>query len=113
MLATGEAEATAMTKRAEAFAQYNQAAVLQMLVEILPQVAREVAAPMGAIDKLTVVSTDGAGHLPRQVTDNIVQTMELLKNATGVDLQTLVDRFAGRGEEQEPPAPKVVPPASS
>lgn len=93
-LATGQAEATAMEKKAEAFAQYGQAAVLQMLVEILPQVAREVAAPMAAIDKLTVISTDGAAELPKQVTGNIVQTLELLKNATGVDLQALVDRYA-------------------
>lgn len=95
ILATGQAEAEAMEKRAAAFANYNQAAVLQMLVEVLPQVAREVAAPMAAIDKLTVVSTDGAGALPRQVTDNLVQTMELLKNTTGLDLESMVQRFAG------------------
>lgn len=65
ILATGQAEAEAMEKRAAAFAKYNEAAVLQMLVEVLPQVAREVAAPMAAIDKLTVASTDGAGALPR------------------------------------------------
>jgi flotillin len=94
ILATGQAEAEAMEKRAAAFAKYNEAAVLQMLVEVLPQVAREVAAPMAAIDKLTVVSTDGAGALPKQVTANLVQTMELLKNTTGVDLQALVGRYA-------------------
>lgn len=100
-LATGEAEATAMSKRADAFAQYNEAAVLQMLVEILPQVAREVAAPMGSIDKLTVVSTDGAGQLPKQVTDNVVQTLELLRNTTGVDLESLVKKYAAGAGEPE------------
>jgi flotillin len=95
ILATGEAEAEAMDKRAAAFSNYNQAAVLQMLVEVLPLVAREVAAPMAAIDKLTVVSTDGAAAIPKQVTDNLVQTMELLKNTTGVDLESIVQRFAG------------------
>ena len=100
-LATGEAEATAMSKRADAFAQYNEAAVLQMLVEILPQVAREVAAPMASIDKLTVVSTDGAAQLPKQVTDNVVQTLELLRNTTGVDLESLVKKYAvGAGEPE-------------
>ena len=77
-----------MEKRAAAFAQYNEAAVLQMLVEVLPQVAREVAAPMAAIDKLTVVSTDGAGALPKQVTNNLVQTMELLKQRQVCPRQT-------------------------
>ena len=45
-LAVGQAEAGAMDKRAEAFANYNDAAVLQMLIEVLPQIAKEVAAPM-------------------------------------------------------------------
>jgi flotillin len=97
ILATGEAEAEAMNKRAEAFARYNDAAVLQMLVEVLPKVAREVAAPMASIDRLTVISSDGAGQLPRQVTDNIVQTMELLKNTTGVDLESLLSGYLTRG----------------
>nr|WP_253945405.1 SPFH domain-containing protein [Nocardioides sp. zg-DK7169] len=91
-LAIGQAEAEAMDRRAEAFAHYNDAAVLQMLIEVLPQVAREVAAPIGAIDQLTVVSTDGAAALPRQVTDNVVQTMSMLKTSTGLDFEALIKR---------------------
>ena len=94
ILAKGQAEAEAMDKRAEAFAHYNEAAVLQMLVEVLPQVAEKVAAPMASIDKLTVVSTDGAGAVPKQVTSNVVETMELIKNTTGVDLSKLVARYS-------------------
>ena len=99
ILATGEAEAEAMNKRADAYARYSEAAVLEMLVKVLPQVAREVAAPMANIDKLTVVSTDGAGALPKQVNDNVVQTIELLKNTTGVDLANLLERFSGKTDE--------------
>lgn len=104
--AKGQAEADAMDKRAAAFAAYNDAAVLQMLIEVLPQVAREVAAPMGTIDKLTVVSTDGAGAMPKQVTNGVVQTLEMLKNTTGVDLETLVRRYTER--DPEAPAPVTV-----
>jgi flotillin len=93
ILATGQAEAEAMEKKAEAFAHYGEAAVLQMLVEVLPKMAKEVAAPLGAIDKLTVISTDGASQVPKQVTNGIVQTMELLQNTTGVDLQNLMKRY--------------------
>ena len=85
-----------MNKRAEAFAHYNEAAVLQMLIEVLPQIAKEVAAPISAIDQLTVISTDGAGALPRQVTDNVAQTLQMLKSATGLDLEALVERSAGK-----------------
>ncbi len=89
-LAVGQAEAAAMDKRADAFAHYNDAAVLQMLIEVLPQVAKEVAAPMSAIDNLTVLSTDGAGALPKQVVENVAQTLQMLKTATGVDLQSML-----------------------
>ncbi|TIC82848.1 flotillin family protein [Nocardioides sp. GY 10127] len=94
--AVGQAEAEAMDKRAQAFADYNDAAVLQMLVEMLPQLAREVSAPMAAIDELTVLSTDGASALPRQVATNVAETMELLKSATGLDIQALIQSAAGK-----------------
>ena len=92
ILAVGNAQAEAMDKRAAAFTHYNDAAVLQMLIEVLPQIAKEVAAPISAIDQLTVISTDGAGALPRQVTDNMVQTMSMLKASTGLDLENLIQR---------------------
>ena len=94
-LAVGQAEAEAMDKRADAFAHYNDAAVLQMLIEVLPQIAREVAAPMAAIDQLTVISSDGAGALPRQVNDNVVQTLNMLKTSTGLDLEALIKKSVG------------------
>ena len=93
-LAAGQAEAEAMDKKAAAFAGYNEAAVLQMLIEVLPQVAAEVARADGHIDKLTVISTDGAGELPKQVTDNVVQTMEMLKTTTGLDVESLIQKYS-------------------
>ncbi|MGG5260632.1 flotillin family protein [Phycicoccus avicenniae] len=95
ILNTGAAEAEAMNKRADAFARYNEAAVLQMLVEVLPQVARELAAPMASIDQLTVLSTDGAAALPKQVTDNLTQTMAMVKSTTGIDVQSLLQKYTG------------------
>ncbi len=96
-LAVGQAEAEAMDKRAEAFAHYNDAAVLQMLIEVLPQIAKEVAAPIGAIDKLTVLSTDGAGAVPKQVIDNVTQTLSMLKTTTGIDLESMLHKAVERG----------------
>ncbi|WP_110205059.1 flotillin family protein [Nocardioides daejeonensis] len=113
ILATGEAEAEAMNKKAEAYKEYNDAAVLEMLVQILPQMAAEVARPMAGIDKLTVVSTDGAGQLPKQVTSNMVETMELLKNTTGVDLANLLHKFAGEGINERTLATSPAPAAEA
>ncbi|MEU5820911.1 SPFH domain-containing protein [Streptomyces sp. NPDC047803] len=104
--ARGSAEAEAMQKKADAFAQYGDAAVLQMLVEVLPQVVAKAAEPMSAIDKMTVISTDGASQLSRTVTDNVAQGMELLSSTTGVDLAALLQNLKGA-------VPKPVAPAAS
>ncbi|MDP9416332.1 MAG: flotillin family protein, partial [Actinomycetota bacterium] len=109
LAATGAAEAAAMEQKAEAFANYNDAAVLQMLVGILPELAKQISAPMAAIDNLTVVSTDGASQLPRQVTSNLVETMEMLRATTGLDLQQLMQKVANRDGRRAPGAPAVRP----
>ncbi|GGT26192.1 flotillin [Streptomyces atratus] len=93
--AKGAAEAEAMQKKADAFAQYGDAAVLQMLVEVLPHVVAKASEPLSAIDKLTVISTDGASQLSRTVTDNVAQGMELLSSTTGVDLAALLKNLKG------------------
>ncbi|GGX46655.1 flotillin family protein [Streptomyces chryseus] len=100
--AKGSAEAEAMRKKADAFAQYGDAAVLQMLVEVLPQVVAKAAEPMSAIDKLTVISTDGASQLSRTVTDNVAQGMEMLSSTTGVDLAELLKGITQRGGKPAP-----------
>ncbi|MET9358986.1 SPFH domain-containing protein [Streptomyces sp. NPDC006617] len=88
--AKGAAEAEAMEKKADAFDRYGDAAVLQMLVEVLPQVVAKAAEPLAAVDKMTVISTDGASRLTRTVADNVAQGMELLGSTTGVDLASLL-----------------------
>ncbi|MGW7225570.1 flotillin family protein [Streptomyces cyaneofuscatus] len=94
--AKGAAEAEAMQKKADAFAQYGDAAVLQMLVEVLPQVVAKASEPLSAIDKMTVISTDGASQLARTVTDNVSQGMELLSSTTGVDVAQLLQNLKSR-----------------
>ncbi|MFE7750065.1 flotillin family protein [Streptomyces sp. NPDC057428] len=105
--AKGAAEAEAMQKKADAFKQYGDAAVLQMLVEVLPQVVAKAAEPLSAIDKMTVISTDGASQLSRTVTDNVAQGIELLNSTTGVDLGALLKNLQAKTAGTAPPA--VVP----
>ncbi|MFI6079510.1 flotillin family protein [Streptomyces sp. NPDC051217] len=100
--ARGTAEAGAMQKKADAFAQYGDAAVLQMLVEVLPAVVGKAAEPLSAIDKLTVISTDGASRLSRTVTDNVAQGMELLTSTTGVDIAEVLKSLSARTGSGEP-----------
>lgn len=109
--AKGAAEAEAMQKKADAFAQYGDAAVLQMLVEVLPSVVAKASEPLSAIDKMTVISTDGASQLARTVTDNVSQGMELLSSTTGVDLASLLENLKNRTTTV--PAPATTPDESA
>ncbi|MGX5210886.1 flotillin family protein [Streptomyces violaceus] len=100
--AKGEAEAEAMRKKADAFSQYGDAAVLQMLVEVLPQVVAKASEPLSAVDKMTVISTDGASQLSRTVADNVAQGVELLSSTTGVDLAELLKGITQRNGDVQP-----------
>ncbi|HLN75968.1 MAG TPA: SPFH domain-containing protein [Nocardioidaceae bacterium] len=88
--AKGSAEAEALEAKAEAYTKFNEAAVLEMLVKVLPEVAHELAAPMGNIDKLTVVSTDGASQLPKQLVGNLSQVIDMVSATTGLDVAKLM-----------------------
>lgn len=95
ILARGDAEATAMRKKADAYEQYGQAAILDLIADMLPKLVREASAPLSNIDKLTVISTDGASAINRNVTSNVVQGMQLATDILGVDLAALFGRLAG------------------
>lgn len=94
--ARGQAEATAMEQKAEAYERYGDAAVLDLLVAALPEVVRAASEPIAAIERMTVVSTDGASSLTRNVTSNVAQGLELATSLTGVDFGELFARLASR-----------------
>ncbi|EKX60477.1 hypothetical protein STRIP9103_00978 [Streptomyces ipomoeae 91-03] len=106
--AKGAAEAEAMRKKADAFARYGDAAVLQMFVEVLPQVVAKASEPLSAVQKMTVISADGAGRISRAVADNVAQGLELLGSTPGVDLAELLmgitQRTATAAEPGDAPA---------
>jgi flotillin len=93
--AKGEAEAAAMQSRADAFDAYGEAALLDLLLRVLPQVVAEAAKPISSIDKLTVLSTEGASSLTRTVAGNVAQGLQLGTDLTGIDLSQLLARLAG------------------
>src|SRR2546430_17055975 len=92
-----------MRAKAEAFNQYGEAAVLDLLVRVLPQVVEKAAAPMAAIDKMTVISTDGATALTRNVAANVAQGLQLGTDLTGIDLPPLLAKLGPNGN----PDPKA------
>ncbi len=110
--AKGAAEAEAMRKKADAFARYGDAAVLQMVVEVLPSVVAKASEPLSAVDKMTVISTDGASQLSRTVADNVAQGIELLGSTTGVDLAELLKGLTGGKTPAPAPAAAAAAPAT-
>jgi flotillin len=96
--ARGQAEAEAMQRKADAYSRYNDAAVVDIVAGALPKVVAEAAAPMGQIDQMTVISTDGASQTVKSVASTVAQSNEMLKTLFGVDLAALVQGFgAGNG----------------
>ncbi len=93
--ARGQAEAGAMDLRAQAFATYGEAAVLDLLVKVLPDIVAAAGAPLSAVDKMTIISADGANSLSRSVAANVAQGMQLTSDLTGVDLSALLQRLGG------------------
>ena len=83
-----------MEKKAEAMKKYGQAAILEMIVSVLPDVAKAVAEPLSSIDKVTVFAGDGGTNGVSGISANVptvmAQTFETVKAATGVDLVDIV-----------------------
>ncbi|MEK4699075.1 flotillin family protein [Solibacillus sp. FSL R7-0668] len=97
----GLAEAEAKQKIAEAFEQFGQAAVLDMIVKMLPEYAKQVASPLSNIDKITVVDTGGganggAGKVTGYATDLMAGLQETLKASSGIDVKDLIETYVGK-----------------
>ena len=94
----GIAEAEAMMRKAEAYKQYNDAAVTQMIIEKLPEIAKAVAEPLGRVEKIVVVDSGngkGAAKLSGYVTDIMASVPETVNALTGVNLVDLLKNHGG------------------
>lgn len=102
----GLAEAEAKRKIAEAFEMYGQAAVMDMIVRMLPEYAKEIASPLSNIDKITVVDTGGgegggANKVTGYATNLMSSLQETLKASSGIDVKNLLETFAGKGNVRQ------------
>ena len=88
----GRAEAEAMKQKAEAYKQYNDAAVAEMMIKVLPDIAKSVAQPLSAIDKVSIIGGDAGGvsGISGNVPVLMAQTIEAMKEATGIDMKEIV-----------------------
>ncbi|MBV8896157.1 MAG: flotillin family protein [Acidobacteriaceae bacterium] len=97
ILRKGEAEAKAMNVKAEAYQEWNQAAVVDKLITGLPEVVRAMAAPLANVDKITIVSTgnDGAAGLSKvtgDMTKIAAQIPALFETLSGMQMSDLLGK---------------------
>jgi flotillin len=100
----GEAEAKAMNVKAEAYQEFNQAAIVDKLITGMPEVVRALAAPLANVDKITIVSTgngDGAGmsKITGDITKIAAQVPALFETLSGMPLNELFAKVRLIGEK--------------
>ncbi|MCR4650306.1 MAG: flotillin family protein [Lachnospiraceae bacterium] len=95
--AKGVAEAEAMEKKAEAMKKYGQAAMMEMIVKVLPEMAKAVAEPLNSIDKVTIIDSgnsaggdSGVSSMGSYVPQVLAKTMESVKETTGIDIAEIM-----------------------
>ena len=101
--AKGIADAEAKERLAEAMEKYGEAAVVQMLVEKLPQIMSEVAKPMEQIDKVTIIDnggSEGTSKVAKWVTDITGSGFETLNAMTGINIPELIANFTNKKDDK-------------
>ncbi|WP_092966827.1 flotillin family protein [Agromyces sp. CF514] len=93
--AGGLAEASATDAKALALQKYGEAALAQEIISRLPDIVRAAAEPISNIDKLTVVSTDGASAITKTVGQVLGEGTEVVKSLTGLDVSSILSGLAG------------------
>ncbi|HKW18764.1 MAG TPA: SPFH domain-containing protein [Terriglobales bacterium] len=111
----GEAEAKAMNVKAEAYQEYNQAAVVDKLLTSLPEVVKAMSAPLANVDKITVVSTGngdatGMNKITGDFAKMAAQVPALFESLSGMSMAELLGKVRAIGDKT--PRPDVLPPAN-
>src|SRR5271167_3208348 len=109
----GEAEAKAMNVKAEAFQEYNQAAVVDKLISSLPEIVRALSEPLSKVDKVTIVSTGngdaaGAYKLTGDITKIAAQVPALFEALSGMQMSELLGKVRMIGDKAAKPEPPSV-----
>src|SRR6059058_2625451 len=112
--AQGSATAEAMKLKAESFKQYNEAAVIEMIVRILPDVAGKISEPLAKMEKMVIINSGngvggGASKLTGDVTQIISQLPPVLESLTGIKLETLLQQVPSLRKAMSVDEPKELP----
>lgn len=95
--AQGGATAEAMRLKAESFKQYNEAAVVEMIIRILPEVAGKISEPLGKTERMVIINAGngvggGASKLTGDITQIVAQLPPVIESLTGIKFEKLLER---------------------
>src|SRR6476660_3965004 len=112
--AQGRATAEAMRQKAESFKQYNQAAVVEMIVRILPDIAGKISEPLSKTEKMVIINSgNGVGGGASKLTGDITQIMSqlppVLESLTGISFERLVEQVPALRNAMEKQQPQAKP----
>jgi flotillin len=108
--AQGKATAEAMRTKAESFKQYNEAAVIEMIIRILPEVAGKISEPLSKTERMVIINSGdgrggGASKLTGDVTQIISQLPPILESLTGIRFDQLLEQVPALRKVVEPEGP--------
>jgi len=107
ILKKGEAEAKAMNVKAEAYQEYNQAAILDKLITGMPEVVKALASPLANVDKITIISTGGDTAGMHKITGDLTkvaaQVPALFETLSGMPLSDLLGKVRMIGDKAGKP----------
>ena len=108
----GEAEAKAMNIKAEAYQEYNQAAVVDKLITGLPEIVRAMASPLANVDKITIVSTGngitaGMSKITGDMAEIAAQVPALFEALSGMSMAELFSKVKQIGDKGPKPSPEL------
>jgi flotillin len=103
----GDAEARAMNVKAEAYQEYNQAAVVDKLITGLPEVVKALASPLASVDRITVVSTGngnsaGLHKITGDIAEMAAQVPALFEALSGMQMSELLGKIRLIGDKAQP-----------
>ena len=103
------AEAEGIDKKAEAMKKYGEAAVIEMIMGALPEIAKNVAEPLSKVDKITMYGEGNSAKLLSDIVNGTTQVTEGISAGMGIDIKSLImGALGGKMAAAENGAPVVV-----
>jgi len=98
-----------MRMKADSFKQYNEAAVIEMIIRVLPDVAARISEPLSKTEKMVIINSGngiggGASKLTGDVTQIVAQLPPVIESLTGIKFEKLLEQIPSLRKSMAPAA---------